>query len=50
MIARYKCFTICKADVTDTTVVYTLQIHYRHDHDRRKMATHSKQTTTTNQP
>jgi len=38
-------------DVTDTTVVYTPQIHYRHDrrvqngrvcygHDRRKMATH----------
>ena len=36
---------------TDTTVVYTPQIHYRHDrrvqdgharyrHDRRKMATH----------
>jgi len=28
------------ADVTDTTVVYTPQIHYRDDHDRRKMATH----------
>ena len=38
-------------DVTDTTVVYTPQLHYRHDrrvhdgrvcygHDRRKMATH----------
>ena len=46
-------------DVTDTTVVYTPQIHYRHDlhdgrvcygHDRRKMATHTNQTTTTNQP
>ena len=41
---------------TDTTVVYTPQIHYRHDrrvqdgrvcygHDRRNMATHTKQTT-----
>jgi len=49
-----------KVDVTDTTVVYTPQIHYRQDrrvhdrrvcapHDRRKMATHN-QTTTTNQP
>ena len=46
---------------TDTTVVYTPQIQYRHDrhvqdirvcygHDRRKMATHTNQTTTTNQP
>jgi len=46
---------------TDTTVMYTPQIHYRldrrvHDrrvcapHDRRKMATHTNQTTTTNQP
>ena len=46
---------------TDTTVVYTPQIHYRHDrrvqdgrvcygHDHRKMATHTNQTTTTNQP
>jgi len=45
----------------DTTVVYTPQIHYRHDrrvhdgrvcygHDRRNMATHTNQTTTTNQP
>jgi len=48
-------------DVTDTTVMYTPQIHYRHDrhvhkhrvcapHDRRKVATHTNQTTTTNQP
>jgi len=47
--------------VTDTTVVHTPQIHYRHDRrvhdrrvctpqDRRKMATHTNQTTTTNQP
>jgi len=46
---------------TDTTVVYTPQIHYRHDrrvhdgrvcygHDRRKIATHTNQVTTTNQP
>ena len=46
---------------TDTTIVYTPQIHYRHDrrvydgrvcygHDRRKTATHTNQTTTTNQP
>jgi len=33
---------------TDTAVVYTPQIHYRYyEHDRRKMATHTKQTTTT---
>jgi len=46
---------------TDMTIVYTAQIHYRHDrrvedsrvcygHDRRKMVTHTNQTTTTNQP
>jgi len=46
---------------TDTTVVYTPHFHYRHDrrvhdgrvcygHDRRKMATHTNKTTTTNQP
>jgi len=46
---------------TDTTVVYTPQIHYRHDrrvhdrrvcaaHDRCKMATRTNQITTTNQP
>jgi len=40
----------------DTTVVYTPQINYRHDrrvcapYDHRKMATHTNQTTTTNQP
>ena len=43
---------------TDTTVVYSSQIHYRHDrrvhdgrvcygHDRRKMATRTKETTIT---
>jgi len=45
----------------DRRVAYTPQIHYRHDrrvhdgrvcygHDRRKMPTHTNQTTTTNQP